>query len=53
MVEGVAYCRYEGEHSQKQSHLGECNVYMILSWVMRGEVGRGELGNQESKRPEK
>ena len=31
MVEGKFYCRYEGENSQRQTHLGECSVHITLS----------------------
>ena len=31
MVEGKVYCRYEGENSQRQTHLGESSVNITLS----------------------
>ena len=34
---GGVYCRYEGEQSQRQGHLGESKVEMSLSQVKREE----------------
>ena len=36
------YCRYMGEHSERQGHLGESREDMTLSYVKR--VGRGKAG---------
>ena len=46
MVEGKFYCRYEGENSQRQTHLGESRVDMTLSHVRRGgkKGKRGQPG---------
>lgn len=43
------YCRYEGEHSQRQGHLGESR--MTLRWsVRRAEKKEGKLGDQEARK---
>jgi hypothetical protein len=48
MEKEKVYCRYEKEHSQRQKHLGESRVLMILSpvekWGGKGE--RGAAGGQ-------
>lgn len=31
VMERFSYCRYEGEHNQKQRHLGKSKVNMSLS----------------------
>ena len=44
MVEEKVYYRYVGEHSQRQTHLGESRVVMTLNHVVRGGgEGRAEL----------
>ena len=35
MVEEEAYCRFVGEHGQRQRHLGMSRVFMTLNHVER------------------
>ena len=43
MVEEEAYCRFVGEHGQRQRHLGMSRVFMTLNHVeRRGGEGRRE-----------
>jgi hypothetical protein len=55
MVEEEVCCRYVGEQSQRQRHLGESRVDMSrLNWAMWGDgEGKGERGirysSQEAK----
>ena len=37
MVEEKVYYRYVGEHSQRQTHLGESRVLLTINHVGRGE----------------
>lgn len=47
MVEESVYCRYVGELSQRQQHLGEFRVDMTrLNWAMWGEEGVNEEGEE-------
>ena len=43
---GGGYCRYEGEHSQRQGHLEEARVDMTLGHV-RGGKRVQERGERE------
>jgi hypothetical protein len=36
------YCRWKGEHNQRQKHLGESKMNMTLSLAMWGEAGARE-----------
>jgi hypothetical protein len=45
MVEEKAYYRYVGENGQRQGHLRESRVVLILNLVGRGGGG-GRAGNQ-------
>jgi hypothetical protein len=45
MAEEKVYYSYVGEHSQRQTRLGEPRVDMTLFCVGRGEEGRQERGN--------
>lgn len=50
MAEEKVYCRYKGEHSQKQGLLGEPRVNVTLTLTESGEEkGRGEPGDQETR----
>ena len=48
MVEEEAYCRFVGEHGQRQRHLGMSRVFMTLNHVERrgGEGREGDLLHQ-------
>ena len=47
MVEKV-YCRHVGEHSQRQTHLGEAKVVRILNYV--GGRGGGARKREEAEK---
>ena len=54
MVEGTIYCRYEGEHGQRQEYLGEARVDLTLRrWKGRQEEGRGKRGERGQGRGER
>lgn len=47
VVEEKDFCRYVGEHRQRQQHLGEYRVDMTkLSWAVWGEAARRRDRNQ-------
>lgn len=49
VVEEKVYCRYKGEHNQRQGPLGESRVDMNLSYG-KGEGERGEeVGGQRGE----
>lgn len=48
-MEDNVYHRYKGEHSQRQTHLGESRVVMTLNHVRRQGDGRGKKGERGTK----
>lgn len=50
MVEEKAHCRYVGDHSQRQAHLGESRVDLTrLSCTLWGDV-KGQRGGERRTR---